>query len=84
MEKFLATCLIKGTLSWETLQANKIEYVDKVLAILDERGYKLDDDGKVINKQKKKLEECIDIPLFILYNDNCKKSADRERVGRVW
>ena len=53
MEKFLATCLIKGTLSWETLQANKIEYVDKVLAILDERGYKLDDDGKVVNKQKK-------------------------------
>lgn len=50
MEKFLATCLIKGTLSWESLKANKEDYVDKVLAILDERGYKIDDDGKVVNK----------------------------------
>lgn len=50
MEKFLATCLIKGTLSWESLKANKEDYVDKVLAILDGRGYKIDDDGKVVNK----------------------------------
>ena len=33
---------------------------------------------------KKKLEECIDIPLFLLYNNNCKKSVDKERVGRIW
>ena len=50
MEKFFATCLINGTLSWESLKTNKEDYVDKVLAILDERGYKIDDDGKVVNK----------------------------------
>lgn len=50
MEKFLATCLIKGTLSWESLKANKEDYVDKVLEVLNERGYKIDDDGKVVNK----------------------------------
>lgn len=52
MEKFLATCLIKGTLSWESLKANKKynSYADKVLEVLDERGYKLDEGNKVVNK----------------------------------
>ena len=50
MANFLATQLIAGRLSWETLTKSKTygKYADMVVDVLESRGYMIDEEGNCV------------------------------------